>query len=252
MKPILTKEQIAELYSREDERGQKLLCSIFGQDAFVKRPIGVWCVFRIADSTELHAIHHTNCRDDYHLIELGVAVVTEDAAFIIAPHNTVAVPWSPINAGRCYVELITDKESLDAAQATDCIVGKYSGVLHVDSNGKTQYNFIGAPAADFCRKYSRDNIVAGKWHLPTVAQLKIIADNIAEVNACFRAMRLPSMSIGWYWSSIAYNNDNRFAWVVYIGNGDVYYGRKDHCSYLRAVHPFDISAVCFTHPSSAE
>ena len=251
MEPILTKEQIAELYSREDERGQKLLCSIFGQEAFEKRPIGVWCVFIIADSTELHAIHHTNCRDDYHLIELGVAVVTEDAAFIIAPHNTVAVPWSPINAGRCYVELITDKESLDAAQATDRIVEKYSGALHADSGG-SQYNFLGAPAADFCRKYSHDNIGTGEWHLPTVAQLKIIADTIAEVNACFLTMGLPPMSIGWYWSSISWEDDFRFAWVVYVCNGDAYYSRKDHCSCLRAVHPFDISDVCFTHPSSAE
>ena len=251
MKPILTKEQIVELYNREDECGQKLMLSIFGQEAFQGAMRGVWCVFRLVGTQRFCAIPRTYWRHSDYWIELGVAVVTEKSAFIIAPHNTIDAHWSPIDTGNDSVELITDKESLDAAQATDRIVEKYSGALHADSGG-SQYNFLGAPAADFCRKYSHDNIGTGEWHLPTVAQLKIIADNIAEVNACFLTMGLPPMSIGWYWSSISWEDDFRFAWVVYVCNGDAYYSRKDHCSCLRAVHPFDISDVCFTHPSSAE
>lgn len=252
MKPILTKEQIVELYSREDERGQKLLRSIFGQDAFVKRPIGVWCIFRLVGSSRLCGIHHSDWRHSDYLIKLGVAVVTEDAAFIIAPHNTVVASWSPIDAGRCYVELITDKESLDAKLSTDRIIEKYSDAFYVDPGGETQYNFIGAPAADFCRKYSHDNIGTGKWHLPTIAQLKIIADNIAEVNTCFLAMRLPPMETGWHWSSIACKDDNKYAWNMCINDGHTSRCHNANKGLVRAVHPFDISAVCFTHPSSAE
>lgn len=252
MEPILTKEQIVELYDREDERGQKLMHSIFGQEAFDKRPIGVWCVFRIMHIPELCAIRHTDWRHDHRLIKLGVAVVTEDVAFIIAPHNTVIAQWSPIGAGRDSVELITDKESLDAKLSTDRIIEKYSGALHVDSNGKTQYNFIGAPAADFCRKYSHDNIVAGQWSLPTAAQLKIIVDNIVKVNTCLLTMELPPVVADWYWSSIACKDDNRNAYTVHMGSGGTGYDRKYKILSVRAVHPFDISDVCFTHPSSAE
>lgn len=167
-------------------------------------------------------------------------IVTGKTAFIIAPHNTIVAQWSSPEDGRKSVELITDRESLNAVQATDRIIWKYDGVLHVDSDGDTQYNFIGSPAADFCRHYSHGGIGEGEWNLPTVAQLKIIAENIAEVNACFLTMGLPPMVMGWYWSSIACENDNRCAWDVSMYNGSSASHRKNTTPYVRAVSAFQI------------
>lgn len=238
METKLTKEQLRDLYSRTSEQGREVLRTLFGEEEFKKRPIGVWCLIR--QLTTFKLVRRQDWEDCYQGIEIGVAVITDKTQFVIAPHNTVAAQWSPIDAGRDSVELITDTESLDAARATDRIVEKYSGALHVDSDGETQYNFIGAPAADFCRRYSHGGIAAGKWHLPTVAQLKIIADNIEEVNACFLTMGLPPMVMGWYWSSIARKDDNRCAWLVGMNDGYTNNGSKGNLSYVRAVSAFQI------------
>lgn len=238
METKLTKDQVCDLYRRTGEQGREVLRALFGKEQFKKRPIGVWCLIERFNKLEL--VRRQDWEDWYRGIAVGVVIVTDTTAFVIAPHNTIVAQWSPIDAGRDSVELITDIESLDAAQATDRIVEKYSGALHVDSDGDTQYNFIGSPAADFCRKYSHGSIGAGKWHLPTVAQLKIIADNIVEVNACFLTMGLPPMVIGWYWSSIAREDDNRFAWSVGMYNGDTSIDRKDGINYVRAVSAFPI------------
>lgn len=238
METKLTKEQLCDLYSRTGEQGREVLRTLFGDEEFKKRPIGVWCLIR--QLTTFKLVRRQDWEDCYQGIEIGVAVITDKTQFVIAPHNTVAAQWSPIDAGRDSVELITDKESLDAARATDHIVEKYSGALHVDSDGETRYNFIGAPSADFCRRYSHGGIAAGKWHLPTVVQLKIIADNIEEVNACFLTMGLPPMVMGWYWSSIACKDDNRCAWIVHMYDGDTYGSIKYDTNYVRAVSAFQI------------
>lgn len=228
MEVKLTKDQVRSLYDRTGKHGRAVLRTLFGEEVFKKRPIGVWCLINKASN-----VFELVGRQDWEKWHQKIAV-----GVVIAPHNTIVAQWSPIDAGRDSVELITDKESLDAAQATDRIVEKYSGALHVDSDGDTQYNFIGSPAADFCRKYSHGSIGAGKWHLPTVAQLKIIADNIAEVNACFLTMGLPPMVIGWYWSSIACEDGNRCAWGVGMYGGDTNGSSKDGSSFVRAVSEF--------------
>ena len=237
MEAKLTKEELRDLYDREDKRGQELLHTIFGKEEFKKCPIGVWCL--IEDCNKLALVRRQDW-DHNHSADIGVVIITNTSAFIIAPHNTVVAQWSPIDAGHDSVELITDKESLNAAQATDRIIEKYSGALHIDSDGDTQYNFIGSPAADFCRHYSHGGIGEGEWNLPTVAQLKIIAENIAEVNACFLTMGLPPMVMGWYWSSIACENDNRCAWNVHVYNGFTYNLAKGSSNYVRAVSAFQI------------
>ena len=235
MEVKLTKDQVCDLYGRTGGQGREVLHALFGEEQFKKRPIGVWCL--IEDCNKLKLVERQDW-DHNHSADVGVVIITNTAAFVIAPHNTIAAQWSPADSGREDVELITDKESLDAAQATDRIIEKYSDALHVDSDGDTQYNFIGSPAADFCRKYSHGSIGAGKWHLPTVAQLKIIADNIAEVNACFLTMGLPPMVMGFYWSSIACENDNRCAWGVAMGNGYADDLAKHLNYYVRAVSAF--------------
>lgn len=232
MEAKLTKEELRDLYDREDKRGQQLLHTIFGKEEFKKCPIGVWCL--IEDCNKLALVRRQDW-DHNHSVGIGVVIITNTSAFVIAPHNTVVAQWSPIDAGHDSVELITDKESLDATQATDRIMEKYSGALHVDSDGDTQYNFIGSPAADFCRHYSHGGIGKGKWNLPTVAQLKIIAENIAEVNTCFLTMGLPPMVMGFYWSSIACENDKWCAWAVYMSGGGAYGNIKSNLNYVRAV-----------------
>lgn len=239
MKTKLNKAQVHELYGQTGTQGQELMQIIFGEEEFKKRPIGVWCLIN-KEPNRLELVRREDWANWFRSFAVGVVIVTDKTAFIIAPHNTIVAQWSSPEDGRESVELITDKESLNAAQATDRIIRKYDGVLYVDSDGDTQYNFIGSPAADFCRHYSHGGIGEGEWNLPTVAQLKIIAENIAEVNACFLTMGLPPMVMGFYWSCIACENDNRCAWYVLMDSGLTLTSGKNNTNYVRAVSTFQI------------
>ena len=46
--------------------------------------------------------------------------------------------------------------------------------------------------------------------------------------------------MGFYWSSIASENDNRCAWIVSMNYGNTYDGNKGYRTYVRAVSAFQI------------
>ncbi len=236
MKARLTEEQVKELYNKADVSGKALLDSIFGTEAFIKRPLGVWCL----DSVTQKLVGREYWNDA--LMEAqGVVVVTEEMAFVVAPHHTVAAQWSARNNGdNNQPPLITDTDSIDASLATARIWARYKDAHHVDPDGDSEYDFAGSPAADFCRSYSCGNRGRGSWCLPTVKQLQAIAKNIKDVNACFMAMGCPTVPIGWYWSSIACENNECRAWYVYIYDGGTRSYRKYGSYYVRAVSAFQI------------
>lgn len=256
MKPILTKEQIAELYSREDERGQKLLHSIFGQEALQEALQGVWCARIDSYTQKVTLISKSDCDKYNERSFAGVAIITPIHAFIIAPHSTILAEWGPDLAewdsdkdDKSTIQLITDESSFDSYTATKCISDHYKGRSTRYSGRDEPFNFTGSPAADFCRRYWG---FGAEWTLPTVAQLKIIAEHIKEVQACFVAMKAPALIIASYWSSIACYRDFERACAVAIPGGTMRYSYKIEAKCVRAVYPFDISDVCFTHLSSAE
>jgi hypothetical protein len=256
MESILTKEQIAELYCREDERGQKLLRSIFRQEDIQEAMQGVWCA-RIDDRAQkLTLISKSNCDRYNESWFAGVAIITPIHAFIIASHNTVFAEWGPDSAewdsdkdDKSTIQLITDESSFDSYTATKCILDHYKGRSTRYSEKGEPFNFTGSPAADFCHRYWG---FGEKWTLPTVAQLKIIAEHIKEVQACFVAMKAPVMIDAFYWSSIACHRDFERACAVSMSSGVMRYFYKLEAKCVRAVQPFDISDVCITLLSSAE
>ncbi len=236
MKTRLNKEQVTELYNEADASGKALLSSIFGVEAFIKRPLGVWCLN--GKTGKLVARRDWN---NLTMVADGVVVVTEDMAFVVAPHNTVVAQWSPKTGGDSKAQpLITDINSTDAQTATNRIEARYDGTRHNDPDGDSEFDFTGSPAADFCREYSHGSRPRGSWDLPTVKQLQAIAKNIKEVNACFIAMGCPTMAMGWYWSSIACENNEFCAWFVRMRGGYTYYDLKYYNGYVLAVSAFQI------------
>lgn len=227
------KDKVLDLYKSESAEGKALLEKVFGKEVFAGRPLGVWCMIGTRNDYKLVKSEELGRTPSYYQSQaIGVAVVTEDAAFIVAPHNTIVAQWSKREAGRN--RCIRDTESLDSLEATDRILTGYIGTKYTDPDGDTQYDFIGAPAAEFCRSYSRKDF--NTWDLPTVKQLQIMAEHIKEINACFRAMGCPTLPIGWYWSSI--EKDEVCAWFVYMYNGGTDDGIKNYLSYVRAVSAF--------------
>ena len=235
METVITETAIRDIYRENDPKTQDVLRRIFGSDVFTnERPIGVWCVDS-PDYRKHELIPFDKWDTEKHLNPECVAVVTEDAAFLISLYNTVVAQWGqPSDSAK----LITDIESLDSKAATDAVIAANRGLIYSDPDGDEEYNFVGSPAADFCRKYGTANIRPGKWDLPTVKQLKIMHQHRKEINKCLLAMGAPTLVMGYYWSSIAVKDDEWCAWIVILnyGNTNNYY--RINGSYVRAVSAF--------------
>ena len=196
-----------------------------------KFPLGVWCVGLKDGRHKLIAESKWNSQKG--LVPVTVAVVTEEAIFLVGIHNTVIAQWGQPSDS---AELITDIESLDSKASTDAVIAANRRLIYRDPDGDEEYNFVGSPAADFCRKYGTINIGPGKWDLPTVKQLKIMHQYRKEINKCLMAMEFPTLIMGWYWSSIAVKDNDRCAWYVGLGEGSTrYYSRYIIGLYVRAV-----------------
>ena len=232
METRVSKIEVMDLHSKASAEGKALLEKIFGKEEFKQRPVGVWCCE--GTGRKLVAREEWNAA----LFPLGVVVVTEDMAFIIAPHNTVVAQWGvpKVELKKLLVTDPRNKEDKDGSLHTLNIMQSHCGARYTDSDGDSKYDFDGAPAAEFCLNYSHHTMRAGSWYLPTVKQLQAMAENIEEINACFREMGCPTLPIGWYWSSI--EEDEFCAWCVLVNGGGTDGITKANDGYVRAVSAF--------------
>ena len=204
-----------------------------------QRPLGAWCVNNsavlIGDGFKPELVSYDQWNTEKHIHPVCVAVVTEDAAFLVGLHNTVVAQLGQKSDSS---KLITDVESLDSKAATDAILKANRGLIYHDPDGDNEFDFVGSPAADFCRKYGTANIRPGKWDLPTVKQLKIMHQHRKEINKCLLAMGAPTLVMGYYWSSIAVKGTEWCAWIVNLSNGNTNCSSRDINHYVRAVSAF--------------
>lgn len=94
-------------------------------------------------------------------------------------------------------------------------------------------------AAGFCNKYSRANdngigLTAGKWWLPSVAELMMIFANKAKLNHALSLIKgAEQLKENSYWSSTEYGQND--AWVLRLTNGDLGWLIKPQ--YMKNVRP---------------
>lgn len=192
---------------------------------------GIWCL-----NSEGNLVSRDEWNDS--MTSHGVVVIADECAFIIAPHHTIATQFSPTSNGHGLEILETNRESLDCHSATSKIVKEYKGIKYTHKDLESYFDFIGAPAAEFCQNYKVDSKDSREWALPTVVQLTMIAKHIKEINDCFLVMGRPPVIPGSYWSSIV--NRKLYAWLVYLNDGDAYRFNRNLSLYVRAVSAFDI------------
>lgn len=71
------------------------------------------------------------------------------------------------------------------------------------------------------------------WQLPTIEQLRLVAQYVGKINMLLRVNGGYEIR-GFFWSSE--ENGKLFAWDVFMGDGEVYSGRKKTFSgYVRTV-----------------
>lgn len=174
--------------------------------------------------------------DNSCMVPHGVAVVTNTSAFIIAPHHTIAALLCPDGPGHKIETLEKNTKSLNCYAATGKLVREYKGIKSRWLHSSSKYDYLGAPAAEFCQNYKVDSQDSRDWCLPTVRQLKIIAEHLEEINACFLTMNCPIVIMGTYWSSIIKNT--ACAWGVNIYDGSICHDYRDNNNYVRAVSVF--------------
>ena len=116
----------------------------------------------------------------------------------------------------------------------------------IQNSDERNKNTIYYPAADYCYKYQPGSVssvkswfAAGQWFLPNVAELNILYQNKAVVNAALQKLNrstLRSSSGSHYWSSTEYSNSDAWLWNTSPSNT----GRndKDRDNYVRPVLAF--------------
>ena len=230
MKTILTDQEVKDMFSCANRNTQVMLRELFGDEQLGLKGNGVWCL-----DSEGNLVDRKEW-DKHSMTPHGAVVITKECAFVVAPHNTVVAQFSAQGKGKGLVTLETNKDSLDCHSATNRIVKEYEGIKHTDKDGDSQFDFIGAPAAEFCENYSVDSSDSRAWCLPTVKQLQIMSEHLKEINACLLAMGCPPVIPGCYWSSIV--KDEWCAWYVDVYGGSTYYGLRSNSIYVRAVSAF--------------
>lgn len=177
----------------------------------------------------------------------GVLVLIDGQAPIIVAPTQTNLKWSKnaiaVNAdtGGDYTKAYVD---YTGKTRTAAIMAKGVELFGENEEEWTQY----APA--WCNAYDRSynkgdeagtmiGIGAGKWWLPSIAELLTIWKHKYAINLCLSVISGASqLSESWYWSST--ENSATYAWYLYLYDGNLsHWGPKvTHSTYVRAVAAF--------------
>lgn len=176
----------------------------------------------------------------------GVLVLIDGQAPIIVAPTQTNLKWSKnaiaVNAdtGGDYTKAYVD---YTGKTRTAAIMAKGVELFGENEEEWTQY----APA--WCNAYDRSynkgdeagtmiGIGAGKWWLPSIAELLTIWKHKYAINLCLSVISGASqLSESWYWSSTEFSATH--AWGLYLNDGHLgWYGKVQDSRYVRAVAAF--------------
>jgi hypothetical protein len=177
----------------------------------------------------------------------GVLVLIDGQAPIIVSPTGTQLKWSKnavaVNAdtGSDYNKAYVD---YTGKTRTAAIMAKGTELFGEDQSEWTNY----APA--WCNAYDRSydkgddahtmvGIGAGKWWLPSIAELIIIWKHKYAINQCLSVISGASPLVeSWHWSSTEYSAS--YAWYLYLDDGSLYhwYAKVSGSGYVRAVAAF--------------
>ncbi len=152
----------------------------------------------------------------------GNALSDSAAAWVMVRDNVTGLIW----------EVKTDDGSIHDKDNT---------YTWYDSNPATNGGDAGTPGAgtdteDFINALNSGSGYCGHtdWRLPTVKELSSLTDS-GRVSPGIDMTYFKWTQSSNYWSSTTNAYSTYYAWLVYFGYGDVYYGYKSNNYYVRAV-----------------
>lgn len=169
-------------------------------------------------------------------IALGVVLYTGTKQLVIAPTQAPAIlNWSSSNKTVAGATLTSNRRTALNAWAGEADTAAIIGASATDFVTDTaEY------AAGFCNLYSRANtagsgLTAGKWWLPSLAELILIRANMGKINyALSLIIGADLLSTSYHWSST--QNSAYGAWRLYFSTGYVYsHFKSTNKNYVRPV-----------------
>ena len=151
-------------------------------------------------------------------IASGVLLIQGDRHLVIAPTEAAEpLAWSTaaVSGGGT-----TTSDRLVAFSDWNGKESTKKQVSHAECNTETL-------APGFCNRYARPNangkgLIAGKWWLPSVAEMMLIYANKKKINAALSVIKGASkLTEGWYWTST--ESSATGAWLFNLSNGYVSY-----------------------------
>ena len=168
-------------------------------------------------------------------IASGVLLIQGDRHLVIAPTEAAEpLAWSTaaVSGGGT-----TTSDRLVAFSDWNGKESTKKQVSHAECNTETL-------APGFCNRYARPNangkgLIAGKWWLPSVAEMMLIYANKKKINAALSVIKGASkLTEGWYWTSTEGSATD--AWGFGLSNGGVgnWYVKVKSRGRVRAVSAF--------------
>ena len=199
-------------------------------------PLGIWVVDMFGD-----LVDPISWNDGSNAT--GVAVITDEVRLIVAPdewYNSGDVvgsgyrsAWGGYN--KTVSNIVTNADSSIAitdfagSSNTDQIIAQLKGSTDIYS----EY-YTGAPAAEYCRAYSKGCKGVGEWYLPAAGEMNIIAQNKDTINAALTKISGETLGkYGYTYTSTQYNAYG--AWRCDWSDGSFSYDDKHRAREVRPV-----------------
>ena len=168
-------------------------------------------------------------------IASGVLLIQGDRHLVIAPTEAAEpLAWSTaaVSGGGT-----TTSDRLVAFSDWNGKESTKKQVSHAECNTETL-------APGFCNRYARPNangkgLIAGKWWLPSVAEMMLIYANKKKINAALSVIKGASkLTEGWYWTSTEFSATNAWFFNLSNGNVNIWYDKVKYKGRVRAVSAF--------------
>lgn len=177
----------------------------------------------------------------------GVLLIEGGHHLVIAPTEAASgLPWSskPVSdkdtSGSVQISGVTTTG--DRLAAFNDWNGRANETAIIKGSTSTNITNTEAYAAGFCNKYSRANargvgLTAGKWWLPSLAELAMIWANFDKINYALSVIGGSQQLLDRaYWSSTQGSANG--AWGLYLGDGHMYAYWKFNQYRVRPVSAF--------------
>ena len=161
-------------------------------------------------------------------VKIGARLRARKRSLVIAKDNAKNADGGLVHYYGCYGVDLKGVQNF-----SDNSVGLYdinSGLadtkaaIEQSADKKDSQNILGAPACEAAWNYKAADEDHNQWYLPSIAELRLIAENRVAINAFFSRMFSSDnlLIMNWYWSSTEASSATSWNVIMYSGYSYTY------------------------------